>query len=149
MMLISCYLHKGTVYIPTLHEIERGFHRSHEPIDVVPAEDSTRLQQSLLAAVARGNPPISRDDAAILMRSKDQPLLKIARVRSYRAFDREAKGCWDLTHRGDFYKIRVKRATATEGWKDEPDKEIRFLPETSLEEAAALLVSMIQERNRE
>jgi hypothetical protein len=79
------YLRKGTVYLPTMGKMDKGFYRGIEPVAAVPASDTDGVRQALHATIARGNPIVP-----MLRRSEWKPpvLLKYAGVKYWSAFER-------------------------------------------------------------
>jgi hypothetical protein len=49
------YLRKGTVYLPTMGKMDKGFYRGVEPVAVVSTSDTEGIRQALQATITRGN----------------------------------------------------------------------------------------------
>jgi|SRR5579863_1448034 len=145
-MTVSLILHNGVVLIPTSYTIQKGFYFEHSPIEAVPVEKTQELREVLLAAVERGNPPVSRAEAKALSGSKSTPMLKATGARSWNALDLQIKGSWSLKDRNGVYKIQVDRPAQPRGWQEDSDKSVEFPPGTSLDDVISRLIAMIQER---
>jgi len=148
-MHVSLRLYKGVVQIPTSYFVERdGFFVTDAPIDSVPVEQTERLRQAILAAVGRGNPPISRDQATALLNDQKDPLLQAAGARSWYALDRQTKGLWSIETNG-ICEIRVNQPLKTQGWHEDKTKRVQFPPGTPVEDVIERLIAMIQECARQ
>lgn len=145
-MTVSPLLHKGVVHVPTSYIVERdGFYVHDTPLESVPVEQTEALRQAILAAIERGNPPISRDQARAVVHSKDDPLLRATGMRSWYALDRQMKGSWNLVERDGLYEIRVDQPMKTHGWHEDKSKRIQFPRGTAVEDVIDRLIAMIQE----
>ena len=149
-MIVSPLLHKDVVHIPTSYRVASdGFSYEHTPLESVPVEQTERLYQTILAAVGRGNPPMSRDEFGNLSTSKTTPMLMATGARSWHALDREMKGSWSITDRNGFYEIRVDQPMQPRGWHEDKAQRIEFPPGTPVEDVITRLIAMIQERARQ
>jgi hypothetical protein len=146
-MDISLRLYQGIVYIPTGHRVEgRGFHVTKAPVDSVPVGQTEKLRVAILAALARGNPPISLDQArATLSDSRNSAVLKATHARSWYVLDRQTKGLWGIIEKNGLYEIRVDRPMETHGWHEDKSKRIQFPPGTPVEAVIDRLIAMIQD----
>src|ERR1700733_14304178 len=147
LMDISLRLHNGIVHIPTSYL--SGFFVEDAPIESIPVEQTQRLRQAVLTAMAPGNPPISRGEARTRVGQKDHSLLKATGAVSWHALDRQTKGLWSLAGKDDFYQIRVKQPMAPRGWHEDKTKRVEFPPDTAVEDVIDRLIAMIQERARQ
>ena len=149
-MDISLRLYKGAVYIPTSYVVERdGFFVSNTPLESVPVEQPERMRRAILTTIERGNPPISRDRARVLLHSKGDPLLEAAGVRSWYILDRDTEGLWSIVGKDGIYQIRVDEPMQPRGWHEDKTKRVEFLPGTPVEEVIDRLIAMIQECARQ
>jgi hypothetical protein len=149
-MNISLRLYNGVVYIPTSYRVEGvGFFFTGTPLEAVPVEQAERLQQAILAAIGRGNPPIGFEEYKSQLDRKDHPELKATGVRSWYALDRQTKGSWSLAEKDDLYQIYVWRPRKDRGWEVDHDKDERFPAGTPVDEVIARLIALVQERARE
>jgi hypothetical protein len=150
-MRISPRLYKGIVYIPTGHRVEgRGFHVTKAPVGSAPVEQTEKLRETILAALARGNPPTSLDEArATLSDSRNSAILKATHAKSWYALDRQTKGLWSVREEDGLYEIRVDQPMETHGWHEDETKRIRFPAGTAVEEVIDRLIAMIQECARQ
>jgi hypothetical protein len=143
-MNISLRLYNGTVHIPTSYF--NGFFVENAPVASVPVEQTEGLQQAILAAIERGNPPISRDQARVLIHGKGSPVLKATGARSWYVLDRQTSGLWSLVEKDGVYQIRVDQPMEPRGWHEDKTKRVEFPPGTSVEDVINRLIAMIQER---
>ena len=135
------YLRKGTVYLPTMGEVEKGFYRGVEPVALVSVTNTKSLRQALLATIARGNPTVPR-----LRRSEYPPpvLLKYAGVKTWSAFDRDAS-LWTISEAGGhFVIIPYKKRPTGESVQDQNDK-IEFPPGSSADVVIERIISILQQ----
>jgi hypothetical protein len=144
-MNVSLRLYKGVVYLPTTYAISAGFYFDHSPLESIPIEQPQRLQQAIRAALGRGNPLISGDEARAFSSSSDNPVLKAMGARSWDALDRQTEGLWSLREKNAAYQIRVNRPMEPRGWHEDKTKRVQFPPGTPVDEAIARLIAMIQE----
>ncbi len=144
-MNVSLRLYKDVVYVPTCYAISAGFYFENVPLEAVPVEQTQRLQQAIQAALGRGNPPISSDEARALSSSNDNPLLKATHARSWYALDRQTAGLWNL-RKNVLYEIRVNQRMEPRGWHEDKTKREQFPPGTPVGEVITRLIAMIQER---
>ncbi len=135
------YLRKGTVYLPTMGEVEKGFYRGVEPVALVSVTNTESLRQALSATIARGNPTVPR-----LRRSEYPPpvLLKYAGVKTWSAFDRDAS-LWTISEAGGhFVIIPYKKRPTGESVQDQNNK-IEFPPGSSADVVIERIISMLQQ----
>lgn len=147
MSSISLRLYKGVLYIPTSRRVEgHGFYVENAPIDAVPAEQTEKLRETIRAALARGNPPMSRDDARVILNDeRNSAILRVTQAKSWFALDRQTAGMWSLVEKNGLYDIRVDEPMETHGWHEDETKRIRFPPGTSVDDVINRLIAMIQE----
>src|ERR1700761_9181977 len=95
------YLRKGTVYLPTMGKMDKGFYRGVEPVAVVAASNIEGVRHALQATIARGNPIVP-----MLRRSEWKPpvLLKYAGVKYWSAFERDMS-LWTIKYDGTSFQI--------------------------------------------
>jgi hypothetical protein len=149
-MDVSLRLYKGVVQLPTSYFVARdGFYVTDTPLESVPVEQTEGLRRAILAALARGNPPISRDEARARLNSKNDPLLRATGARSWFALDRETAGLWSLVEQDGLYEIQVDQPMETRGWHEDKSKRVHFPPGTPVDDVIDRLIAMIQDRARE
>lgn len=148
-MNVSLRLYAGVVYVPTSYTISAGFYFEHAPLEAVPVEQTQRLRQVIEAALARGNRPISGEEARTLSGNNDNPILKAARARSWYTLDRQSKGLWSLRQKNDLYEIRVDEPMKPRGWHEDKTKRINFPAGTPVDEVITRLIAMVQECARQ
>ena len=135
------YLRKGTVYLPTMGKMDKGFYRGIEPVAVVSVTDTLGLREALAATIVRGNPSVP-----VLRRSEYPPpvLLKYARVKTWSAFDRDAT-LWAVSEDGGrFVIIPYKKRPTGESVQDQDDK-IEFPPGSSADVVIERIISILQQ----
>lgn len=140
-MLCHVYLRKGTIYLPTMGIVEKGFYRGIEPVTVVSVANTEALRQALLAIIARGNPTVPR-----LRRSEYPPpvLLKYAGVRTWSAFDRDAS-LWTIGEEGGrFVIIPYKKRPTGESVQDQ-NEGIEFPPGSSADVVIERIIAILQQ----
>ena len=122
-MLISCYLRRGTVYIPTVGKSDRGSFRYIDPVATVPVSDTAELRKAFHGVAARGNPSIPtlrREDHT------ESVVAKAAGVKTYTAFANRALS-WTIEDEDNVVRIKGQKKLPRGGWVDDPDN-IATLP---------------------
>ncbi len=135
------YLRKGTVYLPTMGIVEKGFYRGIEPVTVVSVTNTEALRQALLAIVARGNPTVPR-----LRRSEYPPpvLLKYAGVKTWSVFDRDAS-LWTIGEEGGRFVIVGYKKRPTGELVQDRDNKIEFPPDSTVDVVVARMIGILQD----
>src|SRR5579862_553763 len=141
-MLVSCYLKKGAVYIPTEAFTPDRLYVAIEPVSVAPVGDLEALRRALVEAVLRGNPTIPTPDFS---KGYKPILLKYADAKTWSAFERGAF-TWDIEEKRGIYRIVPGRRAADRGWEDDLDNAIVLPPGTTVEQLCARAASVIQDR---
>ncbi len=135
-----CYLRKGTVYVPFMAKTVAGFSQGIEPVARPLVSETSELLRVLREELAREMPIIPTPDRD----AKRTNIPEYARVRSWRAFEREAV-LWTVTHHAIWKIKRNKRI----GTPHDADFLIEFPPGTSSDEVAERLVQVVQDKARE
>jgi hypothetical protein len=138
------YLRKGTVYLPTMGKMDKGFYRGVEPVAVVSASDTEGIRQALQATIARGNPIVP-----MLRRREIQPpvLLKYAGVKSWSAFERGML-FWDITEEHGTFKIAGQRKHPDGMWKDDPERTFTFPSAATIDDVIERMIAILQDAAR-
>jgi hypothetical protein len=138
------YLRNGTIYIPTMGKMDKGFYRAVEPVAVVPISHTDALRQALEAAITRGNPPVP-----VLKRSEWPPpiLLKYAGVKSWSVFERGMQ-LWDLNKKDGIYQIASNTKQPNGMWKDDPAQTITFPSQASADNVIDHMIAILQDATR-
>ena len=146
-MIVSPLLCKGIVHIPTSYVVERGgpFFEG-APLESVPIEETRRLRLALLAAMDRGNAPISRAEVAAFRTANMRPMLAATGARSWYDLDKRMEGSWSLVEKDGVYQIRVDQPMKPRGWHEDKTKRAEFAPGTPVEDVIDRAIAMIQER---
>jgi hypothetical protein len=145
-MLITCYLRKGIVYVPTMARRTSGpIYSDIEPIAVIALGDSIAVRQALRESLKRGNPIIPDRDPQALR--APPVILKYARVRSWSVFFRSAQ-TWSITDDDSLFKIIAYRTHPKGYWEQDIENEIRFPPGTSADEVIDRMIAILQETAR-
>lgn len=141
MVLFSCYLRKGLVYIPTVGKVEGGPYRQIEPVVVLPVSHAVDLQHAFEETMMRGNPTIlnlARADHG------DPVILKYAGVKTYSAFVRAAQ-YWMIEEDQGVYQIAGQRKLAPRGWVDDPKQTETFSAHAKPDEVVRRMIAILQE----
>jgi hypothetical protein len=104
-MYCHLYLRNGTVYVPTMGKMDKGFYRDIEPVAVVSAANIEAVRQAVADAIARGNP------AAPMLRRAEWPpplMLKYAGVKTWSAFER-GMSLWAIEVKDGAFQIIEKK----------------------------------------
>jgi len=134
------YLRKGTIYLPTLGIVEKGFYRGIEPVTVVSVTNTEALRQALLATITRGNPTVPR-----LRRSEYPPpiLLKYAGVKTWSAFD-NGTSLWTISEVGGHFVIVAYRKLPTGESVQNKGETIEFPVGSSVDAAVDRMIEILQ-----
>jgi hypothetical protein len=140
MMVNTCYLRKGSVFLPTMAKVVTGGHQEIDPVFVAPVNQGTELQHALQTMIAAGNPIIPSYSFA------DNPpaaVLKYAGVKTFGAFARDALA-WIIEEKDGTFQIVGQRRRQPRGWVDDPEQTITFPAGTRADEVAARMVAILQ-----
>src|SRR5690348_5935029 len=143
--MYSCYLRKGTVYIPTWGKVETGSHRMVEPVSIVPVSDTEGLRRSLRDAFARGNPIVPN----LLREQQRQPplLQKYAGVKDWSTFARSTL-TWNIVEKGGTYTITRKMRSPHGGWIPDPSHVVTMPPGATVDDVIDPTIAILQETVR-
>jgi hypothetical protein len=135
------YLRNGTVFLPTLGMMGKGFYRDIEPVAVTPVTNTEGLRKALEQMISRGNPHVP-----ILGRRKWPPpvVLKYAGVKSWAAFQRGML-LWGLEENNNVFKIIGKRRKADGATVDDPEQTITFPFGSKIEEVVGRMIAIIEQ----
>jgi hypothetical protein len=138
------YLRRGTVYLPTMGRMDKGFYRGVEPVAVVAATNTEALHQALAATIGRGNP-----DVPTLLRREWPPpvLLKYAWVKSWSAFERGMQ-LWALKEKDGIFQIAGYTKQLDGMWRDDPQQTITFPPGSTVDDVIARMIAILQDAAR-
>jgi hypothetical protein len=136
------YLRKGRVFIPTSGLVPGGPYRDIEPVAAVDVSDADGLRQAFRETIARGNPPPPRYPRP----SPPPVVVKHAGVKSWAAFARGALP-WSIEEENGIFQIIGRRRTP-DGWVEDPDQTITFLPGTMLHQVIDRMIVILQETAR-
>jgi hypothetical protein len=116
---------KGKAFIPTMARTDAGFYIGMEPVEVVDATEREEVENAIMRAITRGNPPVPTPSPGDYPKSPPQ---ERAKVKSPSAFERSAQR-WKLSRHGGTWEIvpykRVKPAGAVE------DRDLMEVPPDS------------------
>ena len=143
-MHCQVYLRKGTMYLPTLGIMEKGFYRGIEPVSVVSVANTEAVRQALLATIARGNPTVPR-----LRRSEYPPpvLLKYAGVKTWSAFDSDTS-LWTISEEGGRFVIVAYRKLPTGESVQNKDEKIELPAESPVDAAVDRMIEILEDAAR-
>jgi len=145
-MMISFYLRKGIVYVPTCGKTEGGGPwRNIEPVTVVPFSDTTNLRRAFHQLVARGNPIVSN-----YSRSNQPPLVlpKYAGVKTYSAFYRGTFH-WTANNDTGVWEITPWRKHAGGGFQEDISRTISLPQGSTLDHLCDHVIEILQAAGRE
>src|ERR1051325_5315973 len=114
------YLRNGTVYLPTMGVMDKGFYRGVEPVAVVSLTDIKTLREALIDTISRGNPVVP------MLRRRDWPppiLLKYTGLRSWSAFERGMQ-LWDIKEKDGMFQIAGNTKRPNGMWLGDPEQTI-------------------------
>ena len=144
-MFCYLYMRNGTVYIPTMGIMERGFYRGIEPVAVVSATNAEALREALGATIARGNPVVPK------LRRRGWPppvFLKYAGVKSWSAFERGMLA-WEIEKKDGNFQIAANTKRPNGMWLGDPEQTITFPPGASVDQVVDRMVSILQQAARQ
>lgn len=139
-MLLSFYLRKGVVYLPTLGKTPEGIYKIREPVAVVPVTDTVQLKQAFVDTATRGNPIVLNPPPNA---PRNFVLPKYAGVKSMAAFYRGLQ-IWHLSEYGNVYEIVGQKPRSDRGWEDDPDNAVTFPAGTKLDEVIDRAIAILQ-----
>lgn len=140
-MYCDLCLRKGTVYLPTMGKMDKGFYRGVEPVAAVSASNTATLRQALAETIARGNP-----DVPMLRRSEWPPpvVLKYAGVTSWSAFERGMR-LWSIIQKDGIFQIVEQKKQADGMWRDDPAQTTAFPSGSSADDVIERMIALVQE----
>lgn len=97
-MHFDCHLRQGTVFLPTVGQVNKIVYFLVEPVAVVPVSDTDALRRALQQTITRGNPMVKYD------RSAPPILCKYAGVKSWSTFARNAS-LWVIDETSGIFRI--------------------------------------------
>lgn len=145
IMYSHFYLRKGTVYVPTMGMMEKGFYRGIEPVAVVSVTNADALREALAATIARGNPVVPK------LRRREWPppvVLKYAGVKSWSAFERGMM-LWSIEEKDGVWKVIGKRQSSDGAMVDDPDQIVTFPVRASVDDVIGRAISIVQHADRQ
>jgi len=131
-------IYKGQAFVPTEAKTEAGFYLGIEPIEVVDARERAGVEQAVLRAIGRGNPPVptpSRDSYS----AKIDPLLRRAKAKSFSTFEKDAQS-WKLSKHDGAYFIVPYRPHEDGGAVEDVKRTERISGEEPIETVVRRLV---------
>ncbi len=135
------YLRNGTVYVPTMGIMEKGFYRGIEPVAVVSVMNTDALHDALAATIARGNPVVPK------LRRREWPppvVLKYAGVKSWSAFERGMM-LWSIEERDGVWKVVGTRKGSDGAMVDDPEQTVSFPPGAPVQDVVNRMIAILQE----
>jgi hypothetical protein len=135
------YLRNGTVFLPTLGIMDKGFYRDIEPVAVTPVANTEALRKALEQMISRGNPQVP------ILRRREWPppvVLKYAGVKSWVAFQRGML-LWGLEQSDGIFKIIGKRKKPDGATVDDPDQTITFPSGSKIDEVIRRMIAIIEQ----
>jgi hypothetical protein len=139
------YLRNGTVYLPTMGVMDKGFYRGVEPVAVVSLTDIKTLREALIDTISRGNPVVPT------LRCRDWPppiLLKYTGLRSWSAFERGMQ-LWDIKEKNLVFQIAGNTKRPNGMWLGDPEQTITFPAGTPVDDVADRMIAILQQAQKE
>jgi hypothetical protein len=139
------YLRNGTVYLPTMGVMDKGFYRGVEPVAVVSLTDIKTLREALIDTISRGNPVVP------MLRRRDWPppiLLKYTGLRSWSAFERGMQ-LWDIKEKDGMFQIAGNTKRPNGMWLGDPEQTITFPAGTPVGDVADRMIAILQQAQKE
>lgn len=139
-MYCQIFLRDGTVYVPTMGKMDKGFYRAMEPVAVVSASNGEALHQALKATISRGNP-----DVPMLSR-REWPapvVLKYAGVKTWSAFERGMLP-WSIEEKAGRFQIVGKRKRPDGTWKNDVEQTITFPAAAAVDDVIERVIAIVQ-----
>jgi len=143
-MFCYLYMRNGTVYIPTMGIMEKGFYRGIEPVAVVSATNAEALREALAATITRGNPTVPK------LRRREWPppvILKYAGVRTWSAFERRMLA-WEIEEKDGAFRIAGNTKRPNGMWLDDPEQTIAIQAGASVEDVVDRMASILHQAAR-
>lgn len=139
-MFYTCYLKKGTVYLPTM--VNQGIARymDVDPVMVVPVMDTERLRQAMRDTIPKENPfrAPTIEDAR-----KPPVILKYTGDKSWSAFMRGTSS-WSISEKDGIFQIEPYRVHADGYWVPDRDHFIKFPAGTSIDAVIDRMIGILQ-----
>lgn len=140
-MNCEIYLRNGTVYVPTMGRVDKGFFLGIEPVAVVAVSETEALHKAVAETIVRGNRGVP------MPKRSEWPkpiLLKYARVKSWSAFERGMQ-LWGLEERDSVFVIDSYSKSPNRMWVKVPEKRITFPAGTPVNEVVDRMIAILQE----
>lgn len=140
-MYCDVCLRNGTVYLPTMGKMGKGFYRGVEPVAAIAASNTGALRQALADTIARGNPEVP------MLRRREWPppvVLKYAEVRSWSAFERGMR-LWSITKNDRNFEISEQKKQPDKMWRSDPVETITFPSESTVDEVVERMVKILRD----
>jgi hypothetical protein len=143
-MLHTCYLKKGTVYLPTM--VSQGIARymDADPVAVIPVMDTEGLRRAMLNTIPKANPfrAPTVEDAC-----KPPVILKYTGDKSWSAFMR-GTACWSIYEKDGIFEIEPYRVHTKGYWEPDRDQFIQFPSGTTAGEVISRMIAILQDAAR-
>lgn len=135
------YLRDGTVDVPTMGMMEKGFYRGIEPVSVVPVTNANALREALTATITRGNPVVPK-----LQRREWPPpvVLQYAGVKSWSAFERGMM-LWSIEDKDGVWRVAGTRKGTDGAMVDDPEQTVSFPPVTPVQDVVNRMIAILQQ----
>jgi hypothetical protein len=138
------YLRKGTVYVPTMGKMDKGFYRGVEPVAALSVANTAGVREALRAAITRGNPIVP-----LLLRREWGPpiLLKYAGLKYWSDFERGML-FWTIKEKNGMFQIAGQSKQIDAMWRDDPAQTITFQPRSAADEVIERMIAILQDAAR-
>ena len=137
-MRIDRYLRQGTVFLPTVGQVNKIVYFLVEPVAVIPVSNTGALRTAIHETIKRGNPAVQYD------RSAPPIFCKYAGVKSWGAFARNAS-LWVMDETDG--KLRIEPNTRDSRGAFTPDKAaVETLPDgATIDDLIERMITILQE----
>lgn len=139
-MNFHLYLRKGSLFVPTTGKVDVGLYRDIEPVSVVDISNTEGIREALQATIARGNPATPHFSTG---NYPPPVVLKYAGVKTWSGFAREARS-WSIQHEDFGYQFVGYGKHPKGYWVEDPEKTIKFPPETPVNTVIDRVIAILQ-----
>ena len=138
--MLSCYLRKGIVYLPTMAKEASGIYRHWEPSYKIAINDTASLKSAFREVIERGSPLIPNQPRG---NPDDAEILKHAGVKTFSAFAQSAQ-MWSVEDFNGVYTILPYKKGKPRGWVPDRERKVEFPLGAPAVAVCDRLISMIQ-----
>jgi hypothetical protein len=141
MQVVVIWIRRGKAYIPTQAQTEAGYFMGIEPIYIAELTKDD-LKIALEKTLAAGHPKVATPTRDDLLNRKD-PLLKAAKVRSWKEFERNAIA-FGVTWTTDTIILDIGNESTK--FQNDPERQRKFPFTTPLSTIIEIILAEIKSR---